>query len=167
MATKDVTETKGKTGKEITQPQQGQWLSPFDELDQWLDEIRRNWMQPFFGRGWPEAGAMFGSRMPRVDIVDRDQEFVVRAELPGVSKENLDVSLSENVLTIRASARREEQEEKGQYFRRELSQGEFLRTIRLPGPIEGAQTKATFKDGILELVVPKAAGTQRQTIKIE
>jgi len=167
MATKDVSEKKRTSGQEVTQPQRGQFLSSLDEFDQWLDEVRRNWMQPFFGRGWPEAGAMFGSRMPRVDVIDRDQEFVVRAELPGITKDNLDVSLTENVLTIRASTRHEDQEEKGQFFRRELSQGEFQRIIRLPAPIQGDQTKASFKDGILELVLPKAAGSQRQTIKID
>jgi HSP20 family protein len=167
MATKDVTEKKGTTGQEVTQAQRGQWLSPFDEFDQWFDELRRNWMQPFVGRGGLEMGAMLGSRLPRVDVIDRDQEFVVRAELPGIGKDNLEVSLSENVLTIRATTRHEDQEEQGRYFRRELSQGEFLRTIRLPGPVQGDQTKANFKDGVLELVVPKAAGAQRQTIKIE
>jgi HSP20 family protein len=167
MATKDVSEKKRTSGQEVTQPQRGHFLSPLDEFDQWFDEVRRNWMQPFFGRGWPEAGAMFGTRMPRVDVIDRDQEFVVRAELPGITKDNLDVSLTENVLTIHASTRHEDQEEKGQYFRRELSQGEFQRIIRLPTPVQGDQTKASFKDGILELVLPKAAGAQRQTIKIE
>ncbi|HYE35784.1 hypothetical protein [Methylocaldum sp.] len=52
MATQDITETKGIAGQEVTHPQRGSFLSPFDEFDQWFDELRRNWMQPFFfGRG--------------------------------------------------------------------------------------------------------------------
>jgi HSP20 family protein len=156
------------TGKEVSQPQRGQFLGPLDEFDQWLDEIRRNWMSPFFfGRNWPEAGSVFGGRMPRVDVIDREDEFCVRAELPGVSKENLDVSLQENTLTIRATTQKEEKEEKGQYFRRETSRGEFQRTVRLPAPVAGENVKAAFKDGILELTIPKAPGFKRQSIKVE
>lgn len=156
------------TGKEAIPTQRGQFLSPLDELDQWFDEFRRNWMQPFsFGRNWPEAGFAFGGRLPRVDVIDRENEFCVRAELPGVSKENLDVSLHDNALTIRATIQKEEKEEKDQYYRRETSRGEFQRTVRLPAPVESENAKATFKDGILELTIPKAPGFKRQSIKIE
>ncbi|HYE35139.1 Hsp20/alpha crystallin family protein [Methylocaldum sp.] len=167
MTDKQENQTKETTKKELAQPQQGQFLSPFDELEQWFDEVRRNWMLPFFGRGLPERESLFGGRMPRVDVVDREQELLVRAELPGVSKENLDVSLQDNSLTIRATAQREDKEEKGQFYRRELSRGEFQRTIRLPCPVEGDKTKASFKDGVLELIVPKVAGSKRKSIKVE
>ncbi|MGX2039005.1 Hsp20/alpha crystallin family protein [Methylocaldum sp. MU1018] len=168
MTDKQESQTKKTTGKEMVQPQQGQFLSPFDEIEQWFDEVRRNWMQPFFfGRGWPEREPLFGGRVPRVDVIDREQELAVRAELPGVVKENLDVSLQDNSLTIRATAQHEEKEEKGQYYRRELSRGEFQRTVRLPCRVEGDKTKASFKDGVLELTIPKVAGSARQKIKVE
>jgi HSP20 family protein len=102
-----------------------------------------------------------------VDVIDRDTEVVVRAELPGITKDDLDVSLSDNTLTIRASTQHEKKEEKGHYYRREMSRGEFQRSLRLPANVEGDKTKASFKDGILELVVPKAASSKRQTIKVE
>lgn len=156
------------TGKEVSESKQGQFLSAFDEFDQWLDDVRRNWMPPFFlGRNWPEPGSVFGGRIPRVDVIDREDEICVKAELPGVSKENLEVSLQESVLTIKATTQKEETEEKGQYHRRETSRGEFQRTLRLPGPVQSDQAKATFKDGILELILPKAPGFKRQSIKVE
>jgi len=168
MTEKQENQSKKSTGKEVTQPQTGQFVSPFDEIEQWFDEVRRNWMQPFFfGRGWPEREPLFGGRMPRVDVIDREQELLVRAELPGVGKENLDVSMQDNSLSIRATTRHEKEEEKGQFYRRELSQGEFQRTIRLPCPVEGDKAKASFKDGVLELAIPKVAGSQRQKIKVE
>ncbi|MBP1150657.1 MULTISPECIES: Hsp20/alpha crystallin family protein [Methylocaldum] len=168
MTDKRESQTKKSTGKEVTQPQAGQFLSPLDELEQWFDEVRRNWMQPFFfGRGWPERESVFGGRVPRVDVIDREPELLVRAELPGVSKENLDVSLQDNTLSIRATTRREEEEEKGQFYRRELSRGEFQRTIRLPCPVEGDKVKANFKDGVLELTIPKVATSKRKSIKVE
>lgn len=164
---KPVETTAGKEPTE-TETSKSQFLSPIDEFDQWLDEIRRNWMQPFFsGRNWPEAGSVFFGRMPRVDVIDRDDEYCVRAELPGVSKDDIEVTLQENTLTLRASAQKEEKEEKGQYFRRETSRGEFQRTIRLPGGVETDKAKASFKEGVLELNVPKAAGSQRQTVKVD
>jgi HSP20 family protein len=165
---KEESKPAESAGKEVTQPQRGQLLSQIDEFDQWLDDFRRNWMQPFFwGRTWPDAGSLFGGRLPRVDVIDRENEFCVRAELPGVDKENLDVSLNENTVTLRATTQKEEQEEKGQYYRRETSRGEFQRTVRLPGTVEGDKAKATFKDGVLELIVPKAPGFKRQSIKVE
>lgn len=156
------------TGKDLSQARQGQFLNPLDEFEQWFDDIRRNWIQPFgFGRHWPEPGSVFGGRTPRVDVIDRESEFCVRAELPGISKEDLEVSLHDNSVTLRATTQKEEKEERGQYYRRELSRGEFQRTVRLPAPVESENAKATFKDGILELTLPKVPGFKRQTIKVE
>jgi len=168
MTDKQESQTNKSTGKEVAQPQARQFSSPLDEIEQWFDEMRRNWMQPFFfGRGWPEKESLFSGRMPRVDVIDREQELLVRAELPGVSKENLDVSLQDNSLSIRATTRHEKEEEKGQFYRRELSRGEFQRSVRLPCPVEGDKVKASFKDGVLELTIPKMASSRRQKIKVE
>jgi HSP20 family protein len=168
MTDKKENQKKQSTGKEVAQQPTGQFLSPWDEIEQWFDEVRRNWMQPFFfGRAWPERDFFSGGRVPRVDVIDREQELLVRAELPGVSKENLDVSLQDNTLSIRATTQRDEEEEKGQFYRRELSRGEFQRTIRLPCQVEGDKAKASFKDGVLELTIPKVAASKRKTIKVE
>ncbi len=155
------------TAREL-QSQRGQFLSPFEDMEHWFDEFSpRNWMQSFFRRSFPDMEPVFGGRIPKVDIIDRDQELVVKAELPGVSKDNLDVSLNENVLTIRATAQQEKKDEREQYFRRELSRGEFQRSMRLPANVNVDQAKASFKDGILELTIPKTEGSKRQTIKVE
>lgn len=168
MAT-ETTQPAETTGKEVSQAPKGQFLSPLDEFDQWFDEVRRNWMHPlFFGRNWPEmAPTVFGGRMPKVDVIDRDTEYCVRAELPGVAKDNLEVSLEESTLSLKATVQKDEQEEKGQYHRRETSRGEFQRIIQLPGAVDSENTKASFKDGILELTIPKAASAKRQSIKVE
>lgn len=159
------TETQGK---DIAHAPRNQLFSPFDEFDQWFDEVRRNWMHPLmFGRNWPEAASVFGGRMPKVDVIDREAEYCVRAELPGVSKENLDVTLEESTLTLKASVQKDAQEEQGQYHRRETSRGEFQRILQLPGAVDGDKVSATFKDGILELTIPKAPGARRQSIKVE
>lgn len=147
----------------------GRALAPFDEFDQWFDELfSRGWMQPFFRRGWPDIESVFGTvKLPKVDVIDRDAEIVVRAELPGIEKDDLEVSLSDNVLTIRAHSRHEKEEERGHYHRREISRGEFQRTLRLPAAVESDKTTANFKDGVLEIVAPKTAAAKRQTIKVQ
>ncbi len=169
MAKKDDKEPK-EAGKELqVQPSRAQLLGPFEEFEHFFDEFlnRGNWMQPLLRRGFPDRESAFGSRWPKVDVIDRNDEVAVKAELPGVDKENVDVSISDNILTIRASTQHEKKEEKGQYYRRELSRGECQRTIRLPGQVDGDKAKASFKDGILEITVPKAPGSKRQNIKVE
>jgi HSP20 family protein len=148
----------------------GQVHSYLEDVDQWFDDMRRQWLQPLFpmpGRSWLETAFPPAGRLPRVDLVDRDEEFLVRAELPGVSKDNLEVSLQENTVLLRAASQSEETEERGQYFRRETSRGEFQRVIRLPGPVVGEQARANFRDCILELVLPKQPGTRRRSIPVE
>ena len=166
MAKKD--EKDNSASKELqSTPQRSVAPAHFDEFEQWFEDyFPRGWMQPFFRRGWPEFESAFGGKLPKVDVIDREDEIVVRAELPGVDKDGLDVSLSDNLLTIRATTKHEKEEEKGHFHRREISRGEFQRSIRLPANVEGDKAKASFKEGMLELVAPKAAGSKRQTVKI-
>ncbi len=155
-------------------------LTPFEEMDRWFEEMSRDmfgrrWLSPF-ERLFPsfpefrstfEGRIPFEGRVPRADLIDREAEIVIRAELPGVSKEDLEVSLADDAVTIRAQTRREKREEKGEYNRRELTQGEFQRSFRLPVAVKGDAAKATFRDGILELVLPKVVPAKRKTIKVE
>ncbi len=145
--------------------------SPWDEMERWFDEFgRRGWLHPFT-RDWPteELGEMapFEGRMPRVDMIDRDNEVVIKAELPGVKKDDLEVTLSENTVTIQAHTIKEEKEEKDEYYRREMSRGDFQRTLTLPGGVDDAKAKASFTDGMLELTIPKMEKTSRRKVKVD
>jgi HSP20 family protein len=167
MAKKDEKENSDSRAIQ-TAPQREALPVSFGEIDQWLEDfVPRSWLQPFFRRGWPEIESTFGRNFPKVDVIDRDAEIVVHAELPGVNKDDLEVSLSDNVLTIRAKSRQEKKEEKGHYHRREISRSEFQRSLRLPANVEGDKTTASFKDGILELIAPKVPGSKRQSIKVD
>jgi HSP20 family protein len=92
---------------------------------------------------------------PRVDIVDRDDDILVRADVPGVKKEHLDVTLTDNTITIKGKTSEEKKEEKGDYFRSETMKGSFSRTMYLPSDVDGSRAESTIKDGMLEVVVPK------------
>lgn len=94
--------------------------------------------------GMPEP---FEGRTPKVDVINRDKEVLVKAELPGVKKEDVDVQVADNSVTIQATTKHEEVEEKGEYHRRELSSGEFVRTLPLPAEVDDNKAKASFYGG--------------------
>ena len=106
-------------------------------------------------------------RMPKVDIIDNDNDLLIRAELPGVDKKDLDISMTDNSVTIKASSRYEEKEEKADYYRSEIAQGAYSRTIGLPADVDIDQATTSFKNGVLELTVPKLERSQRRSIKVE
>ena len=145
-------------------------MSPFEEIERYFDRLLpRGWLDPFHWERphWPELGAAFEGRMPRVDVIDRDDEIVVHAELPGVGKDDLDVSMTGNTVTVKGSTRREEKEEKGDYYRCEISRGAFARTVTLPGDVDAERAEASFKDGVLELKLPKVEKSKRRTVPIK
>lgn len=92
---------------------------------------------------------------PAVDVYQTEDEVVVKAQLPGVKKEDVDVSIQENTLTIRAETRREEEVDEEGYFRRELRYGTFARRLPLPAAVDEEQVKATMSDGVLEVRAKK------------
>jgi len=145
-------------------------LSQFDEMDRLMGSLMRGRWPRLFSEDWslwPEFGTSLERPMPRVDVVDKDDEVEVTAELPGVKKEDLDVSVSDNTLTIRSSTSHEEKEEKGEYYRREIRKGEFFRNVALPADVNGDQAKASFENGVLKISLPKLETAKRQSIKVE
>lgn len=155
---------------EVQRVEPGRAPSPFEEMDRVFEGFfPRGWMRP--GRWelprWAELGGAFEHKLPRVDVIDRDKEVVVRAELPGVDKKDLDISMTENAVSIKGATSHEEEEERGDYYRCEISRGSFTRTVALPSDVDVDNTSATFKDGVLELVMPKVAKARRRTIKVD
>lgn len=143
-------------------------LRPMEDIERMFEDfLGRSWLRPF---GWdrlPELRLPFEGKMPRLDVVDRDNEVVVRAELPGVRKEDIEISLTGNLLTIKGESKREEKEEKGDYYRCEISRGSFSRTVSLPAEVNDAGAKANLKDGVLELRLPKVETAKKRSIRID
>lgn len=170
---KEVT-TGEKTGK-IQRVEPARALSPFEEMERRMEQMERMF-DDFFpvpwsrGFGFPSLlgrKSLFGEQwMPKADIIDRDEEVLVRAELPGVEKDDLDLSVTENTVTLKGETKKEEKEEKGDFYRSETSRGTFMRTFSLPCEVDGAKAKAEFKNGVLELTLPKVAKSKRRTVKI-
>ena len=144
-------------------------LSLFDDMDRMFDSfLTRGWLRPF-REMWPEwarfeEGAEL--RTPRVDVLNRDDEVLVRAELPGVKREDLTVELTGDLLTIRGEHRHEERKKEGDLVRAEIARGTFSRTMTMPTGLDGEHVKAEFKDGVLEVHLPKLEKTERRRIEI-
>jgi HSP20 family protein len=166
---KDVKVTTGK-GAEIEKATPSRAMSPFEEMDRFFEDMfPRRWLRGL-RREWPAWGDLatpFEGKMPRVDVIDREDEILVRAEVPGVDKKDLEVSLTDNAVTIKGSTRHEEKEEKGDFYRSEISRGSFSRTVALPGEVDGDKAKASFKDGVVEIAMPKLEASKRRSIKVE
>lgn len=127
----------------------------------------RNWHKPMrleFPE-WAQLG-MTELKSPKVDIINRDDDILVRAEIAGVKKEDLDVSLTDTTITIKGSTSEEKKEEKDDYFRSETMKGSFTRTLTLPGEVDGSKAASTFKDGMLEVVVPKHEHARSHRVEI-
>ncbi|MFA6051489.1 MAG: Hsp20/alpha crystallin family protein [Methylobacter sp.] len=141
-------------------------LISFDEFDHFFDDfLSRRWPRLL---DWNFPTSSLERGLPKVDIIDHDKEVEVHAALPGVKKEDLDVSISNQTITIRTSTKEEKkEEEKGKYFRREITRGEFQRTLSLPDNVDGDNAKASFKDGILKVTIPKTEKSKRKTIEVK
>lgn len=162
-----ATEVEKSREKGALRPASGHLLSPFERMERMFGEIApRGWL-----RDWPswfdfEVESPFEGRVPKVDVIDRDNEIVLRAELPGVKKDDLEITSSEHSVTIHAKTARDETEEKGEYYRHERAVGEFQRTIGLPENVDSNKAKANFADGILDLTFPKTEVTKRHKIEV-
>lgn len=141
--------------------------SPWDEMDRFFENAFPRGPSRFGRWPWPEWTPRLDAKMPAVDVIDRPDHIIVRAEIPGVKKEDLDVSVSDNLVTIRATTKYEEEKEEGEYYRCEMRHGEISRSVSLPATVDGSDARASFKDGILELTLPKTAPSKRRSIKVE
>lgn len=144
-------------------------LSPFENIEKIFEDFFPRSMLRQFKHEWPSGGTLttaFEKSMPKVDIIDRDDEIFVRAELPGIDKKDIDISMTDYTLTIKGETKKQETEEKGDYYRCETSQGSYIRTLSLPAEVNADKAKASFKDGLLELSLPKMERAKRRNIKV-
>ncbi len=127
------------------------------DLDRWFDDLRRHLGAPMHlgeRRWWPFAGAT--ADLGAVDVYDKDGAIVVKVDLPGIDKQDLDVTLSDHRLTVRAHKKHEENVEQEHFYRSERSFGTISRTVELPAAVEADKAHASFKNGVLEIRLPRA-----------
>ena len=119
------------------------------------------WRKPFFTE-FDEKFDVF----PKVDILDKDDKLVVRADVPGIKKEDLEVTISGDRLIIEAKREYEEEEKKEEFVRHEMAYGRLYRSVLLPFEVLGDKANAEMKDGVLEIVLPKVEATTPYKVKV-
>jgi len=108
-----------------------------------------------------------GMWVPAVDLIDKKDKLMAKVELPGVEKKDVKLSLNDSTLTIQGEMKKDEETEKENYYYRERAYGNYSRTISLPTEIDKENIKAKFKNGILEITMPKKPEVQPKEITIE
>ena len=134
-------------------------MSVRDEMSRVLNEV--------LARGASDESAwVSGAWTPPVDIYETDEALVMKAELPGFSKDDISIELKENTLVIKGERKHEDEVKEGNYHRMERSYGAFQRAFMLPMTVDQEKVKASYKDGILELRLPKVQAAQPKRIAV-
>lgn len=141
-------------------PTNSGWTLVNDELDNLLEGFFR----PLRRRA--ENGAAAGA-VPAMDVTERDNEYVIRMDMPGVNREDIDITLAEGVLTVSGEVKRQHEEKAGdRLIREERCYGKLSRSVRLGSHIDDKKVSASYKDGVLELTLPKAEEMKPKKITI-
>ena len=159
--------TKEKETKAVTP-----WR-PLMDLTRWERDMERvmedffgRRMRPLFAERWPATEGM-ELTAPAVDLYEEKDDIVVKAELPGMEKDNIEVNLADHTLTIKGEKKKEAEVKEENYYMSERFHGSFLRTLELPKDVHGDKVKASFKDGILEVRLPKTEEAKRKEVKVK
>jgi HSP20 family protein len=151
----EETMEKNKQTTDIVKREAPKLVSPFSEMERMMADFMR---RPFsmFPPMWPRMEFIEDEMIPAVDIYEEDDSIVAKVELPGMKKEDISVELNNGILKISGEKKREEKVEKKNYHRIERSSGSFERRISLPVETQADKAKASFKDGVLQIKIPKS-----------
>ncbi len=174
------TEVAPREQRGLSQQQPFEFGNPFRTLERLADEMDRvfgdfglgqRWMSPRAGsaslRPPFRSGAEWQSWTPDIEVFHRNNELIVRADLPGLRREDVKVDVSDDTVTIQGERKREHEEEHEGLYRSERSYGSFCRMIPLPQGAMADQAKATFKEGVLEITIPAPSEQVRRGRRLE
>lgn len=131
----------------------------YGEFDRWFDEVANAYSAV-------KAPAN-GTWNPSVDVYETEDSYVLKAELPGVNKEDIKIDINNNTLTLKGEKKLEQKTEKDNYVRIERRYGSFMRTFALSDKVDSGNIKAGYKDGVLEITLPKKEEAKPKEIKVE
>jgi len=142
-------------------PEPANWSS-FDRLASFRDEVNR-----LFDFSWPSRDSgLFSGWSPALDVFDNKDNLVVTAELPGMKKDEINLSLHDGVLTVSGERKHEREAKEGGTFRSERYFGKFQRSVTLPSAVDSSKVNASYKDGILTVELPKAEEAKPKQIAV-
>jgi len=138
---------------------------------------RPSWMTPFGGEGWgdawmdrlwPEWARWQGGEVRmNMNVSEKEGKYVLNAELPGIDKDNLSISIDNNVVTITGKKEESKEEQGATFYLKESTYGAFSRSIRLPSEVDEDKVEASFKDGVLKLIMPHKEEQKKRRIEIK
>ena len=129
--------------------------NPLGEMTGIQNRLNRMFNVPYWPQGQMSDETGMGMWNPAVDLYEKDDHFVIKAELPGVDKKDIAIDLKDRVLTLSGERSYENEVKEENYYRRERSYGKFQRAFTLPADVDSDKIKAEFKDGLLQIEVPK------------
>ncbi|MDB6174758.1 MAG: Heat shock protein Hsp20 [Chthoniobacteraceae bacterium] len=135
--------------------------TPFDRLATLRDEMNR-----LFDVTQPSSTGLFGGWSPALDVYDQKESFLILCELPGMKKEDIEITVQDNTLTVSGERKMERERVAGETFRSERYFGKFQRSVTLPASVESSQVQATYKDGILHVELPKSEEAKQKQIQV-
>ncbi|MGA1862240.1 Hsp20/alpha crystallin family protein [Deferribacter thermophilus] len=138
--------------------------NPFRELLNFQEEINKLFDDFFRAPKAFDEDVVFA---PDIDIAETKESFIIKADLPGMTEKDIEVTLTNNVLTIKGERKEEKEEKEKNYYRKERIFGTFVREIQIPKKILQDKVKAKFKNGVLEIELPKAEEEKEKSVKIE
>lgn len=142
-------------------------LDPFRNLMGIQDEINRLFDFSFGRLPSDRMGLFEGEWAPAVDVYEDENKVVVKAELPGMTDKDIDANILNNTLTIKGEKKKEEEKKEQSYYRLERSYGVFQRSITLPSHVASDKVKASFKNGVLEIELPKKEEAKPKQIRVD
>jgi HSP20 family protein len=139
---------------------------PFRELEKMRREMDRLW-DSFFEERPRRRGEEIGEWLPSLDVSETKGDLVVKAEIPGIDPKDIDISLTNDLLTIKGEKKQEKEEKEENYHLIERSYGSFTRSIRLPKEVQSDKINASYKNGLLKITFPKSEEAKKKEIKIK
>lgn len=139
---------------------------PFRDLRNLQEEVNRLFTGNV-GRSFDDEGIARGSWQPSVDIYENKEQIVLEAELPGMSREDFDLSIENNVITLRGERRFEKRDDSDNYHRVERAYGSFTRSFTLPNTVSAEGANAEYKNGVLRVTIPKREETKARRIEVK
>jgi HSP20 family protein len=172
MAERQTSMTPAREQQRLSRTTPSKWgVSPMRSFQRLADEMDRMFDDFGFGGRWRPAPLWRSTAAnlwdPDVDVYQKDDQLIIKADLPGLRKDEVSVEITDDAVTIQGQRKTEHEEERGGYFRSERSYGSFHRSVPLPEGAITDQAKASFRDGVLEITLPAPpAATKGRRLEI-
>jgi HSP20 family protein len=138
---------------------------PFSEMERMFDDFFGRRLRPFWDDRWWPARAI-GISAPAVDLYEEKDDIIAKVDLPGMEKEDIEVNITDHRLTVKGEKKKTEEIKEENYYRSERTYGTFSRTVEIPKEVQVEKARATFKNGVLEIRLPKTEEAKKKEAKV-